>query len=205
MQHNASNLSAEPDKDTRSVDFFQKAIGMLKEEIAPINPRVLLVRILTGMIPRYAGSRIRTHMLRISGINIGHGTVIWETPMMHGDGDILSRLSIGNRVAINIGCFFDLNDQIHIGDQVGIGHEVMILTTSHKLGTAIRRNGDLLKAPVTIEAGVWIGARSIILPGVTIGRGAVISAGAVVNKDVPPNSLVAGTPAKVIVPRLPGA
>jgi maltose O-acetyltransferase len=114
-------------------------------------------------------------------------------------------LTLGEEVYLNVGYFFDLNDRVTIGDFVGLGHEVMVLTASHRLGDGRRRNGLMTTAPVTIGAGAWIGARAVILPGVTIGNGAVVSAGAVVNADVPPNSLVAGSPAKVIVRRLPGS
>jgi maltose O-acetyltransferase len=78
----------------------------------------------------------------------------------------------------------------------------MILTTSHKLGPSAHRAGKHDLLPVEIGDGAWIGARATILPGVTIGRGAVVSAGSVVNKNVPPNSIVAGTPARVVVPKM---
>jgi maltose O-acetyltransferase len=206
-----SIVMIDPDNSTADRNGFaganlsKKITSVIQEEIGSVNLRLLFVHMIADRIPRYAGGRLKTSILRAAGAQIGHGSVIWEMPQMHGSGNILRRLTIGNNVAINIGCFFDLNDHIRIGDHVGIGHEVMILTTSHKLGPAERRNGAIIKAPVVIESGVWIGARAIILPGVTIGHGAVIAAGAVVNKDVPSNSLVAGTPAKVIVPRLPGS
>jgi maltose O-acetyltransferase len=74
----------------------------------------------------------------------------------------------------------------------------MILTRRHHLGSPARRYAKLEALPVTIGAGVWVGARAMILPGVTIGDGAVIAAGAVVTKDVPANTVVAGVPATVV-------
>jgi acetyltransferase-like isoleucine patch superfamily enzyme len=87
---------------------------------------------------------------------------------------------------------------ITIGNRVGIGHHVVIITDSHRLGDASQRLGERLGRPVSIEDGVWIAARVTVLPGVTIGRGSVVAAGAVVTRDVPPNCLVAGVPARVL-------
>jgi acetyltransferase-like isoleucine patch superfamily enzyme len=74
----------------------------------------------------------------------------------------------------------------------------MLITGAHQIGDEYQRARDLNPEPINIEEGVWLGARCIILPGVTVGRGAVVAAGAIVTKDVPPNKLVAGVPAKVI-------
>ena len=183
-----------------------KKIGsVIQEECAQIQLQARTGRYVTSFIPRFAGARLRTRILRVFGYQIGEGTVIWQTPLLNGQGPILNRLRIGSHVSINVGCLFDLSDEIHIGDNVGIGHEVLLLTGSHKLGPKERRNGPFISAPIRIGNGAWIGARAIILPGVKIGDGAVIAAGAVVNKDVPENSLVAGAPAQVTVARLPGA
>lgn len=85
---------------------------------------------------------------------------------------------------------FDLHAEIVVGDYVSLGQQVMLLTWTAETGLPPR--------PVRIEAGVWLGARSIILPGVTVGRGAIVAAGAVVAEDVPPDTLVGGVPAGVI-------
>lgn len=124
-------------------------------------------------------------------------------PRWSGSGPIRSRLSVGSGCWINIGCHFELNDTISIDDGVAIGHDVLILTSTHKLGRNTRRAGELVTGPVVIGPGAWIGARSVILPGVEIGAGAVVSAGSVVNAEVPANTVVAGAPASVVVPRLP--
>ena len=75
---------------------------------------------------------------------------------------------------------------------------VIIITDDHEIGPPWHRCGDRVARPVVIEDGVWIGARVTLLPGVTIGRGSVVAAGAVVNKDVPPNTLVGGVPARIL-------
>ncbi|MCC6174882.1 MAG: hypothetical protein IT305_06230 [Chloroflexi bacterium] len=87
---------------------------------------------------------------------------------------------------------------VAIGKCVGIGNDVFISTSTHDLGPPQQRWGRLVRKPVTIGDGVWIGSRVTILAGVTIGTGAMVVAGAVVTKDVPANAQVAGNPARVI-------
>ena len=97
-----------------------------------------------------------------------------------------------------VGCFLNLGADITIGNFVGFGQQVMILTETHDIGTPEYRSGQLRPKPVTIGSGCWIGARATILPGVTIGDGAIVAAGAVVTKNVPPHTIVGGIPAKVL-------
>jgi maltose O-acetyltransferase len=142
--------------------------------------------------------RLRRLLLKAGGINIGRATMVMSTPKMNGFGDIRQRLIIGSHVFINVNCFFDLSEAITINDRVAIGHEVMILTSSHHIGSREYRAGVVWKAPIVIEEGAWIGARSIILPGVRIGAGSIVAAGAVVTKDVLPDCMVGGVPARII-------
>ncbi|MEP1124952.1 MAG: DapH/DapD/GlmU-related protein [Ilumatobacter sp.] len=104
---------------------------------------------------------------------------------------------------LNVDCTLELNDCVTIGADAALGHGVMVLTSSHDLGRHTRRAGRLHRRPVTIGAGAWIGANSVILPGVTVGDGAVVMSNSVVNDDVPADSLVAGAPATIVVRRLP--
>lgn len=85
---------------------------------------------------------------------------------------------------------------IFIGDNVLIAPRVNILSVNHPTDPALR-TGLILK-PVRISNNVWIGAGATILPGVNIGENAIIAAASVVAKDVPPNCIVAGNPAKII-------
>ena len=85
---------------------------------------------------------------------------------------------------------------ITIGDDVLIGPKVNILSEEHPVNPADRK--ALMVRPVVIKNGAWIGAGATILPGVTVGENSIVAAGAVVNKDVPDNTIVGGIPAKVI-------
>ena len=88
------------------------------------------------------------------------------------------------------------DDLVTIGDRVSIAPRVTLVTSSHPNNSRIRPFAPVGRGPVTIEADAWIGSGAIILPGVTIGRGAVVGALSVVAADVAPLSVVAGQPAR---------
>lgn len=106
---------------------------------------------------------------------------------------------IGENCVLNWEMIIDCAGKVTIEDYVFVGHRTMILTGGHNytLYNKDRQDSILIK-PVYIKEGVWIGSGAIICPGVTIGQHAVIGAGAVVTKDVPPLTIVVGNPAKVI-------
>ena len=111
------------------------------------------------------------------------------------------KVSFGDRNVINFGCLFDgRHYQIKTGSDVSIGPEATILTLGHDPQSAefADKGGNVI-----IGDRVWIAYRAIILPGVTIGDGAVVAAGAVVTKDVEPYTIVAGNPAREIKKRNP--
>lgn len=110
--------------------------------------------------------------------------------------DCGKNLRIGKNVFINSGCRFQDQGGITIGDGALIGHNVVMATLNHSENPAERAN--LHPAPIHIGRNVWIGASATILPGVTIGDGAIVAAGAVVTHDVPENTIVAGVPAKIL-------
>jgi len=110
--------------------------------------------------------------------------------------DCGKNISIGKNVFINSGCRFQDQGGIHIGDGVLIGHNAVLATLNHDMNP--QKRGNLYPAPIIIGKNVWIGANATVLPGVSIGDGAVIAAGAVVTKDVPANVVVGGVPAKMI-------
>jgi acetyltransferase-like isoleucine patch superfamily enzyme len=103
---------------------------------------------------------------------------------------------IGKNVFINHACSFLDMGGITIEDHVLLGPKVNLITENHPLNPADRR--ALICKPIIIKRNAWIGAAVTILPGVTVGENAVVAAGAVVTTDVPPNTVVAGVPAKHI-------
>ena len=107
-------------------------------------------------------------------------------------------IQIGRCSGIGVNC--SVHGPLSIGDNVMMGPDVVILTHTHKISDTtvpmIEQGGEL--KPVTIGNDVWIGMRSIIMPGVNIGNGVVIGAGAVVTKDIPDYAVVGGIPARII-------
>lgn len=111
-------------------------------------------------------------------------------------------LKIGNNSGIGIHC--ELNGPVVIGNDVLMGPEVIVYTQNHKfkdLDLPIRKQGYSEVQPVEIGDDVWLGRRCMVMPGVRIGRGCVVAAGAVVTKDVPPYCVVGGIPARIIKKR----
>lgn len=106
-----------------------------------------------------------------------------------------SHFSVGDNSIINRNCLFESRGGITIGNNVSISANTHCYTSSHD-----PQSSDFawVKSPIVIEDYTWIGARALLLPGVTIGKGAVVGAGSVVTKSVEPFMIVAGNPAKPI-------
>lgn len=146
--------------------------------------------------------KVRVRLLRVAGAKgVATSAMLRSGATYIGSA---TRLSIGERTFINYGCVLDLRATITIGTRVAIGPGVMLLTSSHTMGSSEYRAQNSAYAPVSIGDGAWLGARSTVLPGVTIGRGAVVAAGAVVTSDCDPDCLYAGVPAQM-KRRLPSA
>ena len=110
--------------------------------------------------------------------------------------DCGKNITVGKNVFINTGGRFQDQGGIRIGDHVLIGHNVVLATLNHDFAPYNR--ATMHPAPIHIEDRVWIGANATVVPGVTIGENSIVAAGAVVTKDVPPNTIVGGVPAKVL-------
>jgi maltose O-acetyltransferase len=135
--------------------------------------------------------RFRRSLYRACGIPVGDNTEIFS-------GALLRSLDvvIGNNSFINYRCLFEGTQYTTIGNGVMIDAGVSFLTTSYEvLSEGEKRTGSPISAPIFVEDGAWIGANATILPGVTIGRGSIVEAGAVVTGDVEPNTVYQGVPA----------
>jgi acetyltransferase-like isoleucine patch superfamily enzyme len=106
-------------------------------------------------------------------------------------------IRVGRNVFVNQNCtFYDLGG-LDIADDVLIGPNVSIITAGHPLSPS-QRHAATIGKPIVIERNVWIAAGATIIGGVTVGENSVVAAGSVVTRDVPPNTLVGGNPARVI-------
>jgi maltose O-acetyltransferase len=125
---------------------------------------------------------------------IGQDSII-ESPFYCSYGQ---NIYIGDHVFLNVLCTILDCNEVHIGHHVMIGPAVQIYTAAHLLQAEPRIQGWEVAKPIVVEEKVWIGGGAILLPGVRIGRNAVVGAGAVVSRSVPANTVVVGNPARVI-------
>lgn len=136
-------------------------------------------------------TKVRRIGLRTMGVHLGAWAQVRPRCFFGG-----TDISIGSEAIIGYGCFLDNAAPISIGTRSGLGMEVMLCTGTHEIGGPGQRVGVAYSRPIVIGDGCWLGTRSVVLPGVTIGNGCVISAGAVVSSDCEPNGLYAGVPAR---------
>ncbi len=141
-----------------------------------------------GYIPSHCARRF---FYRIQGMRIGSGSTIHMGAVFYD----AKNIKIGQDTIIGENAVLDGRDKLTIGDHVDIASEVMIYNAEHDIND---ENFKAVTSPVEIGDYVFIGPRAIILPGVKIGRGAVVAAGAVVTRDVAEFEIVGGVPAKVI-------
>jgi maltose O-acetyltransferase len=127
---------------------------------------------------------------------LGEKTDLYITPPFQCDYG--TNISVGENVYFNFNCVVLDVVRITIGDNVLFGPNVQLLTASHPKNALERRSGLEFGRGIKIGDDVWIGGGAILCPGVKVGEGAVIGAGGVVTNDVPPNTVVAGNPCKVI-------
>ena len=143
---------------------------------------------LLGYVPSHV---FRQMLFRVNGVKLGRKSTIHIGARFYQPKNV----TIGKGTIIGDHATLDGRDKLTIGDHVDIASEVMIFNGEHDIHSA---TFEPITAPVTINDYVFIGPRAIILPGVTINKGAVIAAGAVVTKDVPDSTIVAGVPAEPI-------
>jgi acetyltransferase-like isoleucine patch superfamily enzyme len=173
-----------------------------KYNVTYFQPRLRLALLFARCIPVGTGDVKRTAILRRAGMDLHPGARILGAPDIHypllDDCDCATKLHLGDSACLGENCSLTLAADIILETHVAISHNVTILTGTHERGPAERRMGQLSYQPVVIEKGAWIGAHTIIMPGVTIGAGSMVAAGSVVFHSVPPNAMVAGNPARVM-------
>ncbi|GIW61563.1 MAG: hypothetical protein KatS3mg089_0415 [Patescibacteria group bacterium] len=153
-----------------------------------INEFIIFWLHLVSVIPSHF---LRRFFYRLAGIKIGKGSTIHTGARFY----YPKNISIGDDSIIGEGVVLDGRGKLVIGNHVAFASEVMVYNAEHNIQS---ENFEAINEDVIIDDYVFIGPRAIILPGVHIGKGAVIAAGAVVTKDVPPLTIVGGVPAKVI-------
>lgn len=136
--------------------------------------------------------KLRWRCVRGFAANCGNDVLIENSVSLD------SGVSIGNHVEINENCFLA---NIVIGDYCIIAPQCYVVNRNHGFNdpdVPVRKQGYQSEAPPILGRDVWVGVRVILLPGVIVGNGAIIAAGAVVNRDIPPYAIAAGVPAKVV-------
>jgi len=148
----------------------------------------LMVIRFVGCVPSH---HFRRFFYRLAGVKIGKGSTIHMGCNFFNPAGV----SIGEDTIVGYRAFLDGRAPLKIGNHVAIASEVMIYNSEHDVH---REDMGVVEEPVVIEDYVFIGPRAIILPGVKIGKGAVIAAAAVVTHDVPAGKIVGGVPAREI-------
>ena len=172
-------------KELTMGEVFGKVINRIKN----IWLELIVFKLhLVGYVPSHC---YRKFVYRLLGIKIGKGSTIHTKARFYDPRNI----SVGEDSIIGESVVLDGRDLLTIGNHVDIASEVMIYNSEHDVND---ESFVATNSPVKIEDYVFIGPRVIVLAGVTIGRGAVIAAGAVVTKDVSDSTIVAGVPAQPI-------
>jgi maltose O-acetyltransferase len=110
-----------------------------------------------------------------------------------------NRVEIGDHVLLAHGCWVQGVGGVKLGDEVMLGPYTCVATNDHMKRNGSYRQGEGRKAPIVMERGSWTGSHAVLTAGVTVGAGSAVAAGAVVTRDVPPNVVVGGVPARIIM------
>jgi acetyltransferase-like isoleucine patch superfamily enzyme len=154
-----------------------------------LDGRLYLANNIVGYLP-FSILRIAVYRAML-GTKIGRGTNIFMRAWFDCPGGV----EIGENTIVNQRCRLDGRGGLSIGNNVSIAADVIMITASHDMQS---KDCKGITAAILVQDYVFIGTRAMILPGVTLGNGSVVGAGAVVTKDVAPHDIVAGNPARVI-------
>jgi acetyltransferase-like isoleucine patch superfamily enzyme len=206
----ATTAVVEPDPGAATVQPTGARMRLYERALPLRLVSIQVLGYLTNHVVAHVPSFTLRHLWyrRVLGIQLGQGAGVqmgayvwfWSPREIRRFG-----VSIGRKSLIGRNCTLDARSPLTIGDNVSLSPEVMILAGTHDVNDPRFAPSEVGPWAVSIGDHVWIGSRAMILPGVTVGRGAVVAAGAVVTKDVPPLTIVAGVPAKPIGMRDSGA
>jgi acetyltransferase-like isoleucine patch superfamily enzyme len=143
---------------------------------------------------------VRAAWLRVLGARIGSRVVLHDVRFFNLYRRGLGGLTLGDECFLGDECLLDLAEEIVLGPQVTLAERVLILTHTNVgyRDHPLQRHFPASASPVRIEGGSFVGANATLLPGITIGAGSFVAAGAVVTASVPPRTLVAGVPARPV-------
>lgn len=184
----------------RGRDIFHKykSILNLGSKCYQILPKRIRLMLWNGISRKRGTIRIaqRYMLCKSLSIDIGDNVSIHDNVYFFN----IENMKFGNNVSIHPMCYFQASGGIEIGNDVSIAHGVTLMTQNHSYEdrSIPIKDQPIISKPIIIEDNVWIGAKATVLYGRRVGKNSVIAAGAVVTKDVPPNTVVAGVPARVI-------
>jgi len=154
---------------------------------------------LANALPEWTLPHVRGWLLRAAGCRIARNASFLGAVALVGPAGCAVQLEVGEGSIVGPRVTFGLDAPVVLGRNVSLSPGATLYTGTHDVG---RRRGRMdprvVARPVVVEDGAWVGMNALVLPGVRIGAGAIVSAGAVVTSDVPPDTLVAGNPATPI-------
>ena len=163
-----------------------------------VRPRLRFWMACAALLPDFTFSALRAFCFRMAGCDLSPQVALLGRVRLTGAGPIAGRLHLREGSLIAPGVVFGLDADITVGRNVSLSPGVVLYTATHPIGFGSQRMLPYTDAkPIVIEDGVWVGMQSLILPGVTLGHGLVVSAAAVVSDSVAPDTLVGGNPATV--------
>jgi acetyltransferase-like isoleucine patch superfamily enzyme len=174
----------------------QRFLNELRSVATIWRPRLCFWSACAWLLPNFTLAALRAFFFRRAGCDLAPQVSLLGRIKLVGAGAIAPRLHVREGCVIAYDVTLGLDADISLGRNVSISPGVILYTATHPIGVGSQRMQPFTQAkPIVIEDGAWIGMNSLILPGVTIGHGSVVSAGSVVSTNIPPDTLVAGNPA----------
>jgi len=185
--HQGSDAPPSAEELRAMVARLEREVARLRNELFPSSTFASSVR--RGERVR-VDERVRMHSSDEAPIELGDDVNIYRGAELFGP------LTIGRGTFLNRDVY--VKPGVTFGARVAVGPFTRFLTEGHEIGVRASRAGKKNSKPIRVEDGAWIGGDVTVLGGVTIGAGSVVASGSLVNRDVPPNAVVAGVPARLV-------